>query len=259
MKKILTIISFAFLVAILNRHVMRENGLVAYWRFDEQSGSNTTDISGNGNNIEMSGNATLISAEWPHGDVAPIITEINPSRAEAGDTITITGEHFGSSQGKSTVKFGEIDAGKAVSWSDTSIQIKTPVIADAVVSVTVTVDGLQSKGVNFVLSSGGYGTFTITLDKGLNMISLPNHPKTPYIAKTFAQKIGDTTVIIRYDNTNQRFAPYIPGFQTVDGFPIEGGQGYIINVLKKKQVSFTGAVWDNTTAAPEYGVRRTYS
>jgi len=233
----------------------RENGLVAYWRFDEQSGSSTPDISENDNNFEMNGNATLVSAEWPHGDVAPVITEINPPRDDVGDTITITGEHFGSSQGKSTVKFGDIDAGQATSWSDTSIQIKVPAVADAVVSVTVTVDGLQSKGVNFVLSGGGCGTsdtyqIKLPLTQGINIISLPLQPAVDYTAATLAEELASTIIIRSYEGD---FHVYVPEGEFGLDFPIEAGKGYIVNLLKETQFSLTGRAWGTTFPAPSGG------
>jgi len=79
------------------------------------------------------------------------------------------------------------------------------------------------------------------------MISLPNCPETSYTAKSFAEKIGDVTVMIRFTS---KFESYLPGYDTDDGFPIEGGQGYIINITQSKCVDFTGTVWDNTNSAP---------
>ena len=66
----------------------------------------------------------------------------------------------------------------------------------------------------------------------------------PNTAKSFAEKIGDVTVLIRYTN---EFESYLPGYDTDDGFPIEGGQGYIVNVTAGKDVAFTGTVWDDAT------------
>ncbi len=82
------------------------------------------------------------------------------------------------------------------------------------------------------------------------MVSLPNHPNIPYTAKSFAEKIGDVTVLIRYAD---EFESYLPGYDTDDGFSIEGGQGYIVNVTASKDVAFTGAVWDDANAAPHSG------
>jgi len=79
------------------------------------------------------------------------------------------------------------------------------------------------------------------------MISLPNRPDIPYTAKSLAEKIEDVTLIIRYA---AGFEAYLPKYHPNDGFPIEGGQGYIVNITADKAVDFTGTVWDNTNIAP---------
>jgi len=82
------------------------------------------------------------------------------------------------------------------------------------------------------------------------MVSLPNRPDTAYTAKSFAEKIDDVTVIFRLDKIAQEWRTYLPGYDTDDGFSINGGEGYIVNVLAGKDVDFTGTVWDNASAAP---------
>ncbi len=90
----------------------------------------------------------------------------------------------------------------------------------------------------------GYdNVFFMSLSPGLNMISLPLKPLKPYTAKSFAEEIG-STVVIRYNETKGKFEGFslnAPG----DGFPIEGGKGYIVNVPKGGTVVFTGAAWTN--------------
>ena len=94
--------------------------------------------------------------------------------------------------------------------------------------------------------------FFMTLTPGLNMISLPLKPVTKYTARSFAEEIG-ATVVIKLDESHHRFV----GF-TLDapdnGFAIEGGKGYIVNMPESKVVAFTGAAWTNqppVEAAPE--------
>ncbi|MBI1922682.1 hypothetical protein HYR99_00380, partial [Candidatus Poribacteria bacterium] len=91
------------------------------------------------------------------------------------------------------------------------------------------------------------GTFNLTLEKGLNMVSLPVRPDTSYTAQTLIDKLN-ATVLTKFDATRQKFIPYLPGIS--NDFPIEGGAGYIVNVTEGKTVPFTGTVWDNTSAAP---------
>ncbi len=90
-------------------------------------------------------------------------------------------------------------------------------------------------------------TFTLSLAKGLNLISLPLEPATPYTAQTLLVQLG-ATVVLRFDVARQTFVAYIPDISP--DFPIEGGQGYIVNLLESKEVSLTGTAWDDTTTAP---------
>ncbi len=101
--------------------------------------------------------------------------------------------------------------------------------------------------------------FFLDLTSGLNMISLPLMPAVPYTASRLAQEV-DATVVIRLDPDTQEFG----GF-TVDsgdeGFPIEGGQGYIVNVSDAHTVAFVGTAWTNrprgVPSAPGVDVRTT--
>jgi hypothetical protein len=83
------------------------------------------------------------------------------------------------------------------------------------------------------------------------MVSLPLKPLEPYTARSFARELG-ATVIIRYDEANQRFAGFTPKAPG-DGFPMEAGKGYIINVLEPTEVELLGTIWGNVSlpeAAP---------
>jgi hypothetical protein len=94
--------------------------------------------------------------------------------------------------------------------------------------------------------------FFTSLQSGLNMISLPLEPITPYTARSFAEEIG-ATVVIKLDEGRQRFVGFTLDAPD-DGFALEGGKGYIVNVPESKVVAFTGAAWTNQAsveAAPE--------
>ena len=86
--------------------------------------------------------------------------------------------------------------------------------------------------------------FEMELAKGLNMISLPLMPLKPYTARTFAEML-DATVVIRLDTDRQAFVGFTAD-QSGEGYPIEGGQGYIVNVLDSGTVTFEGTAWSNT-------------
>ena len=98
--------------------------------------------------------------------------------------------------------------------------------------------------------------YNVTLDKGLNMISVPLAPPAPMSAKSLAGLTGATTVIA-LDAEKQEFVGWTPGAPD-DGFPIEGGKGYIVNVSETRQFAFVGSQWTNETedaaAAPAISV-----
>jgi hypothetical protein len=81
------------------------------------------------------------------------------------------------------------------------------------------------------------------------MISLPLNPEISLTARSFAEKLG-STVVIRYDTKQGKFLTFVPEVFKEDGFPIEGGQGYIVNQLESREVVFTGTAWSNAPAKP---------
>ena len=93
-----------------------------------------------------------------------------------------------------------------------------------------------------------YGNFyTVTLSKGLNMLSVPLAPPTPMTARSLAGIAGATT-IITLDAATQAFVAWTPSAPN-DGFPIEGGKGYIVNVPETRNFAFVGAPWTDPTEA----------
>ena len=86
--------------------------------------------------------------------------------------------------------------------------------------------------------------FEMALAPGLNMISLPLMPAESYTASSFADMIG-ATVVIQLDTAMQQFVGFTAD-QEGDGFAIEGGEGYIVNVPGGGMVTFTGTAWGNT-------------
>ena len=58
----------------------------------------------------------------------PLITEINPPIAQAGDEIVITGEHFGNEVDSSWIEIGDaiIQAENCTVWTDKKIVFKYP-------------------------------------------------------------------------------------------------------------------------------------
>ena len=110
--------------------------------------------------------------------------------------------------------------------------------------------GFIARPVSETVSTHFGNTYTVVLSKGLNMLSVPLAPSTPMNAKALVALTG-ATVAITLDAVNQRFVAWIPGAPD-DGFPIEGGKGYIVNVPQARNFAFVGAPWTDPTeeAAP---------
>ena len=85
--------------------------------------------------------------------------------------------------------------------------------------------------------------FDVSLEAGLNMISIPLMPAEPYTAKSLAEMLG-ATVVIQLDAATQSFTGYTVADEG-DGFGIDGGKGYIVNTPAGGMVKFTGDAWDN--------------
>ncbi|MBM3237912.1 DUF1326 domain-containing protein [Candidatus Poribacteria bacterium] len=86
-------------------------------------------------------------------------------------------------------------------------------------------------------------TFFLNLESGLNMISLPLRPITQRTARDLMNEVG-ATMAIKLDAKRSRFVGFTEA-DAGDGFAIEGGQGYIVNVKEGKVVPFVGAAWTN--------------
>ena len=65
-------------------------------------------------------------------------------------------------------------------------------------------------------------------------------------AKSLAA-IAGANVVITLNATTQRFTAWTPSAPPDDGFPIEGGKGYIVNVPENRNFAFVGAQWTNQT------------
>ena len=88
--------------------------------------------------------------------------------------------------------------------------------------------------------------FDLMLDPGLNVVSLPLMPRSPYTAKSFSEMLN-ATVVIRHDSTSQEYIAYVNAGDsaTDEGFPIVGGRGYIVNTPTATAITFIGTAWSN--------------
>ena len=122
--------------------------------------------------------------------------------------------------------------------------VEEPVVEEPVVEEPV----VEEPVVEEPMVPEGYG-FDVTLEPGLNMISIPLMPAEPYTAKSLAEMLG-ATVVIQLDATTQRFTGYTVADEG-DGFGIDGGMGYIVNTPAGGMVKFTGKAWDNQPVVEE--------
>jgi hypothetical protein len=96
--------------------------------------------------IAVIGLSSILSSQTSTG---PLITKLEPASGPVGTEVTIVGSGFGASQGSSTVTFNGAIATPR-SWSETEIVVPVPENATTG-PVVVTVNGVHSKGVRFVV------------------------------------------------------------------------------------------------------------
>ena len=130
---------------------------------------------------------------------------------------------------------GGADVGEAFAWDEpTAMLMITPVEAPA--------EPVVEEPIPEPVVPEGPG-FDVSLEAGLNMISIPLMPEAPYTAKSLAEMLG-ATVVIQLDAATQSFTGYTVADEG-DGFGIDGGKGYIVNTPAGGMVKFTGDAWDN--------------
>lgn len=137
----------------------------------------------------------------------PTMTALSINAGAVGETITITGTNFGSTQGNSTVTFSGTPA-TPTSWSDTSISVPVPNGATTG-NVLVTVNGVPSDqgGIAFMVvppMPAGVG-FVQGNYSAVQSSSLPSSVQTVTIRYPEPQRQGDLNVIVIgwRDNKNQ--------------------------------------------------------
>ena len=127
----------------------------------------------------------------------------------------------------------------AANFSETSFAI-----ADIGPESDERIQNLEFRADSLIMPMPGENAFDIALSTGLNMISLPLMPSEPYTARAFMKKTGATTVV-EYNSTAGSYMGFTAN-SNGNGFPIEGGKGYIVNVTAPKTVRFIGSAWQNT-------------
>jgi len=81
------------------------------------------------------------------------LNSVTPNTANPGASVTLAGVGFGATQGTSTVNFGSTNA-TVTSWNNSQIVATVPnVPVNTAVGLTVTVNGVASNAVNFLVTS----------------------------------------------------------------------------------------------------------
>ena len=111
------------------------------------------------------------------------------------------------------------------------------------------IHGFIARPVDKAVSDQFGNAYTVTLSKGLNMLSVPLAPPTPMTAKSLVAITG-ATAIIAFDAPTQRFTGWTPSAPN-DGFSIEGGHGYIVSVPQTRNFAFVGAPWTDPPETAE--------
>ncbi|MBU4176117.1 MAG: IPT/TIG domain-containing protein [Actinobacteria bacterium] len=135
--------------------------------------------------------APATDANQALGYLKPRIDSISPDSGKPGALITINGTYFADTRGSSHVKFGETRACDYVLWSNSQIQVLTPVCASGTVKLTVNTVGGTSNEMDFNVGPAAWYLAEGTSDWGFDSyvnIENPNaeqlHAKVTYMTKS---------------------------------------------------------------------------
>ena len=91
---------------------------------------------------------------------------------------------------------------------------------------------------------------TLSVRKGINLLSLPLQPTATETARSFSSRLG-ANMLIRYNRSTGVFQSFIPNFHTGNGFNVVGGEGYITLASQAKTVTVSGKGWlDSSGVSP---------
>ena len=154
-----------------------------------------------------------------------------------------------------------IDGGYTVNFLD--FQTNAAACVGDEIEVTVSLDGRSGKSrykirqsditvnkaeVNVAISSGCDGTFEVNYAKGINLISVPFDPSETWRVSDLMKYIGsEASMIIWYDKEKRKFTTFMPNFPETSpaNATVNGGEGYILMMMKDKEVTYEGKAWQN--------------
>ncbi|MBM2813596.1 MAG: hypothetical protein HW421_358 [Ignavibacteria bacterium] len=163
---------------------------------------------------------------------SPKISSINPTSAQIGDEITITGSGFGATQGTSIVSFGAITATNYTSWSATEIKVKVPVGASSG-KLSVTANSQKSNEVDFTLIIGP----TIT---GINPATLVIGDTVTITGTGFGASKGTSKVSFGLNNATEIVSWSDTQIQSkVPAGTVSGKLSVTVNGVKSNEVDYS--------------------
>lgn len=148
------------------------------------------------------------SAVWQYtasSSSSPIIGNVDPMMGVAGNTVTITGRGFGSSQG--SVSFGTSTA-QVVSWTDSQIKVIVPSVTAGDYAIKVT----TSSGT----SSNSYSGFEVLTAKQLSVRFKVNNATTSYGSNVYI--VGNVAELGNWD-TAKAIGPFFNNTSTIGAYP----------------------------------------
>ncbi|KHD44749.1 alpha-amylase family glycosyl hydrolase [Streptococcus hongkongensis] len=168
-----------------------------------------------GNDISVSSNGTVKTFTLQPGGVsvwtstkvskAPLLGDVDPSMGIAGNKLTLVGQGFGDSNG--TVKFGNVDA-EVLSWSDTMITIKIPLVTAGYYNISVIAADYQN--------SNAYEAFEVLTGKQIPVRLMVNNFKTDHGEQLYL--LGDVFELGGNDHRNA-VGPLFNNTKSVANYP----------------------------------------
>jgi hypothetical protein len=192
----------------------------------------------------------------------PQITSVTVegSPAKTGDTITVILK--GETEGEAKFSIGELIVDSPMVEDTPGVYTGTYVAAENVIDAIVTVVLTDSAGNSQTDSTGkvtirSFVDFTLSLSKGINMISVPLDTTTVLIGdETIEQPIkkvsdlaavlgDDVSLIISYDMEGKKFQSFTSGTDVTAPSNVDIGRstGLIVSMKNPREITFRGNGW----------------
>ena len=186
------------------------------------------------------------STVGPVFQLQPIISGLSPSAGPVGTVVTITGSNFGSTQGSSSVSFGQFFAVPA-QWSEDKIVVPVPTGA-VTSSVIVTIAGMVSNALPFTIGATTTGmiTGTITQSDGV----------TPIVGATVSVLNGNSLVTIAVSGASGTYS--VPNLNVATYSLQATAFGYSVGIQSGVSVSQGQATGANFSLSGQSTITYTY-